>query len=100
MKTTKPAVDLDSLLTQLRADLQYSQQQFWYEGDATNNKVDFSLAQGWEPLHVFNNGSIQRPGSGEDYTVGYDGFVYTVTFATEPADGNDVLIVGVPTWNN
>jgi hypothetical protein len=36
-------------------------------------------------VNVFVDGSLYRPGSGEDYTISYDGFIYTVVMAVAPA---------------
>jgi len=36
-------------------------------------------------VNVFVDGALYRPGSGEDYTISYDGFIYTVVFAVAPA---------------
>ena len=36
-------------------------------------------------MNVFVDGGLYRPGSSEDYTISYDGFIYTVVFAVAPA---------------
>ena len=78
----KPAVNLREELADLRNQPRYRQQTFWYSGNSS--QTDFPLPKGWKPVNVFVDGSIYRPGSGEDYTVSYDGFVYTVVFAVAP----------------
>lgn len=90
---SKPAIDLRAELAQLRAKTVYVEQQFWFTGDAS--ETDFALPRGWVPLHVFNAGSIQKEGASDDYEVEYDGFIYTVSFGTAPANSADVCIIGV-----
>lgn len=63
---------------------------FFFDGDGS--ATDFTLAQGWKPVQVFVDGALFRPGSAEDYTVAFDGFVYTVTLAVAPATV-DVAVV-------
>lgn len=45
----------------------------------------FAVIKGWKPLIVFSNGSLMREGTSDDYTLSFDGFVWTVTFAVAPA---------------
>jgi hypothetical protein len=52
----------------------------------------FTLPLKHKPFLVFDGGAIQREGSGEDYTVAFDGFLYSVVFAVNPAAG-DVTVV-------
>jgi hypothetical protein len=89
----KPAVNLREELADLRNQPQYYQQQFWFAGDGT--ETDFAMAKGWKPLHVFNAGALQKEGSGDEYTVVYDGFIYTVSFNVAPTNGNDIGVIGV-----
>ena len=53
------------------------------------------MPAGWEPLHVFDAGALQKEGSGDEYEVVYDGFIYTVSFNTAPTSGNDIGVIGV-----
>lgn len=92
VSVSKPSFNLREKLTALANPPRYSQQQFWFAGDAS--ETDFALPRGWEPLHVFDAGSLQKEGDADDYTVTYDGFIYTVSFAVAPADGNDIGIIG------
>jgi hypothetical protein len=87
----KPAINLREELTALRNQPRYRQQIFWSEGDAS--ETSFATTKGWKPLFVYDNGALQREGSGEDYTVSFDGFVYTVVFAVAPGSGNNVGII-------
>ncbi|NRP58433.1 MULTISPECIES: hypothetical protein [unclassified Marinobacterium] len=87
---SKPAINLREILAKV-AGLSPSpkQETFFYSGDTTT--TNFPLPKGWKPVNVFENGSLLRPGSGEDYTISYDGFIYTVVFAVAPA----VVDVGI-----
>lgn len=80
---TKPALNLREQLAKL-AGLEPSAEQetFWYAGDSS--ETDFALPEGWKPMNAFVDGAIKRPGSGEDYEVNFDGFIYTVSFAVAP----------------
>jgi hypothetical protein len=88
--TTKDALDLrevaarvaglDKRTNDLPSGLFYQQNE---TGDTST--VAFAVPKGWKPLQVFEAGLLQREGSGEDYTMATDGFVWTVTFAVAPA---------------
>ena len=90
---SKPPINLREKLTELKAQQGYEERQFWFTGDAT--ATDFVMPRGWQPLHVFDGGSLQKEGSGDDYEVTYDGFIYTVSFAVAPANLNNIGIIGV-----
>ena len=47
-----------------------------YPSDGTG--VAFPMPKGWKPLHVYDDGVLQREGSAEDYEVTFDGFNYYV----------------------
>lgn len=85
----KPAVNLREELADLRNQPRTQQETFFYSGDIST--TDFPLPKGWKPKNVFVNGALFRPGSGEDYTISYDGFIYTVVMAVAPA----VVDVGI-----
>ncbi len=89
----KPELSLREELASLRNQGTYQQQQFWFSGDGT--ETDFALPNGWKPLHVFDAGALQKEGSGDEYEVVYDGFIYTVSFNTAPTSGNDIGVIGV-----
>jgi hypothetical protein len=82
-RVTKPAVNLRETLAELKRPAPTRRETFWTSGDTTTTV--FPLEDGWKPTDVFVGGAIQRPGGGEDYTVGFDGFVYSVVFAVAPA---------------
>ena len=90
---SKPPINLREQLTELKATQGYEERQFWFTGDAT--ATDFAMPRGWQPLHVFDGGSLQKEGSGDDYEVTYDGFIYKVSFAVAPANLNNIGIIGV-----
>ena len=93
VRINKPAVNLREELASLRNQGGYQEQQFWFAANGT--LTDFALPQGWGPLHVFNAGLLQKEGSGDEYEVIYDGFIYTVSFNTAPTNGNDIGVIGV-----
>lgn len=57
-------------------------------GTGDGSVTDFTLPKGWKPLAAIKAGSVQVEGSGNDFTVTFDGFVYTVSFAVAPTSGN------------
>ena len=71
-----------------------SEELFWFTGDST--ETDFVLAAGWVPKYAYVDGALMREGSSDDYTVKYNGYVYTVVFAVAPA-AVDVGIIAVRT---
>ena len=89
---SKPSLNLRKRLTALSNPPRYTQQQFWFSGDAS--ETDFALPRGWKPFSVFDAGSLQKDGAADEYEVSFDGFIYTVSFAVAPANGNDVCIIG------
>lgn len=56
---------------------------FVFEFDGT--ETEKVLKKGWEPKAVFLDGSREREGTGNDYTVSFDGFVYSVVWAVAPS---------------
>lgn len=91
ISVSHPAINLREKLSELAARPQYSQYQFWFVGDGTT--TGFAMARGWKPLHVFNAGALQKEGSGDEYTVSYDGFIYTVSFNVAPTNLNDIGVI-------
>jgi hypothetical protein len=81
----KQAQNLREELASLRAKVAagVAQEAFWFSG--TGALTTFPMPRGWRPKFVYVDGALKRPGSGEDYTVTYDGFIYTVAFAAAPA---------------
>lgn len=55
----------------------------------------FVLPLNYKPFLVFDGGALQREGASEDYTVTYDGFIYSVVFAVNPAAGDVAVIAEV-----
>lgn len=58
------------------------------EEDGNSVLVDFEIKTGWQPVAVYVAGARQRQGAGEAYIVTFDGYIYTVTFATAPGSVN------------
>ncbi len=81
----KESQNLREELAALRARVAVgvAQEAFWFSG--TGAQTAFTLPSGWKPKFVYVDGSLRRPGTGEDYTVSFDGFIYTVSFAVAPA---------------
>ncbi len=81
---SKPALNLRALLARVESLKPAPRRNtFWTSGNGVTTV--FTLQRGWKPLDVFVNGALMRPGSGEDYTVSFDGFAHKVTFAVAPA---------------
>ena len=66
-----------------------------YEIDPSDNKVIHTMPKGWKPLHVYEDGSLQREGSAYDYTVEYDGFSYIVKETVAPVAPYSTTVIGV-----
>jgi len=81
---SKPAINLREQLAKFAGiKIAPEKQTFFYSGDSS--ETDFPLPKGWKPVNVFVDGALFRPGSGEDYTISFDGFTYTVVFSVAPA---------------
>jgi len=93
VRAAKPALNIRAALAAARATANYHEEQFWFVGDGS--ETDFVLVNGWVPLHVFDAGALQKEGSGDSYTVTFDGFTTTVVFAVAPGNLNDVCVIGV-----
>jgi hypothetical protein len=66
-----------------------------YEVDPVDDKVIHTMPKGWKPLHVFEDGALQREGSAYDYTVEYDGFNYIVKETVAPVAPYSTTVIGV-----
>ena len=66
-----------------------------YEVDPADNKVIHTMPKGWKPLHVFEDGALQREGSAYDYTVEYDGFNYVIKETVAPVAPYSTTVIGV-----
>jgi hypothetical protein len=66
-----------------------------YEVDPADDKVIHTMPKGWKPLHVFEDGALQREGSAYDYTVEYDGFNYIVKETVAPVAPYSTTVIGV-----
>ena len=49
---------------------------------------------GWKSKFVYVDGALKRPGTDEDYTISFDGFIYSLTFAVVRA-AMDVGVISV-----
>jgi len=88
--TTRNSLDIAEELAELKAEVLGLKSQAVtgltiHEFTGDTSETDFALPKGFKPVVVFENGSLVREGSGEDYTVSFDGFVRTVVFASAPA---------------
>ena len=61
-----------------------------YTSDGTD--VAFTMPKGWKPLHVYDDGVLQREGSAEDYEVTFDGFHYYVKPTVANAGARNTVI--------
>jgi hypothetical protein len=80
----------DEIARLIKLTKNLEQQTFWFAG--VSPTVTFTLPSGWEPVNVYVDGGLMRPGTGEDYTVLYDGFLWSVTFSVAP-NGVDIGII-------
>ena len=64
-----------------------------YTSDGTD--VAFTMPKGWKPLHVYDDGVLQREGAAHDYEVVYDGFDYYVKPAVAPSATTQTCVIGV-----
>lgn len=93
ISVSQPALNVREELTKAQANIPYIQLPFWFVGDGT--ETDFLMPKGWKPLFVYDAGALKKEGSGDDYTITFDGFEYTVSFVVAPTNLNDVGIMGV-----
>lgn len=64
-----------------------------FETDGTD--VVHRMPKGWVPLHVYEDGLLQREGAANDYEVVYDGFDYYVKPAVAPSATTQTCVIGV-----
>jgi hypothetical protein len=62
-----------------------------FTGD--DNTTIFSIPAGWKPKWVYIHGILMREGLTYDYTITYDGFVYSVVFITPPRLTSNISIL-------
>ena len=63
-----------------------------FEVDENDNVIQ-SLPLGWKPLHVYEDGLLQREGTNHDYTVIDTGFGYQVKPAVAPSATTETCII-------
>lgn len=84
VRSAQPAINLRETLAQLLGRKPVLvRDEFYFTGDSST--TDFALPLGWKPFAVYSAGLRQREGSGDDFTVVFDGFIYTISFAVAPA---------------
>jgi len=89
----KQAINLREKVAQIKAAKNTELVDFWFLGNAA--LTSFSLPKGFKPYAVYNGGLRVKNGITDEYTVSYDGSIYTVVFAVAPALNNDICIDGV-----
>ncbi len=82
-RVAKPAINLRETLVALKRPAPTRRETFWTSGDGST--TDFVVEEGWKPTNVYVDGLLYRPGDAEDYTVSFDGCIYTVVLAVAPA---------------
>jgi len=93
VKVTKDKIVIREKLASITKVVNTGLVNFWFLGDAV--VTSFILPIGFKPYSVYNAGARVKEGSADEYTVSYDGSVYSVVFAVAPANGNDICIDGV-----
>ena len=58
-----------------------------------NDEVIHSLPLGWKPLHVYEDGMIQREGDAHDYTVVKTGGAYVIKPTVAPSATTETYII-------
>lgn len=91
VKITKPELNLREELTKAQVSLHYSQEEFYFTGDAII--TTFSLPAGWSPVFVYVDGVKVRKGAAEDFTVTFDGFIYSVEFSSPPGSSAKIDVI-------
>ena len=89
VRINKPALNLREELTKAQGVVRYEQRQFWFEADGA--ETTFTIPLGFEPLHVYDAGALQKEGDADDYTVNEN----SVVFAVAPSNLNRVAVIGV-----
>jgi hypothetical protein len=89
VRINKPALNLREELTKAQGVVRYEQRQFWFEADGV--ETVFTIPVGFEPLHVYDAGLLQKEGDTDDYTVSGN----VVTFSVAPTNLNRVAVIGV-----
>tara|TARA_R110000851_G_C12922822_1_gene550493 strand:- start:224 stop:517 length:294 start_codon:yes stop_codon:yes gene_type:complete len=88
---TQPAKDLREELSKGHTPASDGWDIQKFTGDSS--EVRFAIRAGWEPFSVHVDGLMVREGTGDAYTVPFDGFIYPVVFDTAPGAVNiDVVI--------
>lgn len=92
---TQPAKNLREELASLKYKGGHTHAVAEFTGDST--AVSFAIQAGWKPYAVYSAGARKRKGASEDYTVTFDGHIYTVVFAVAPAAVNIDIDIEVAT---
>lgn len=85
MQIKKPAINLRERIAFLEAKVARlerdarGRETFIFEPSASATTI--TLKQGWKPIRSYTNGVRDAEGSGYDYTVSTDGYLYTLTYA-------------------
>lgn len=81
---SKPAINIRDILAKL-ANIEPPKRTATevFEGDTTT--TTFAVTRGFKPKAVYVDGLRFTEGALEDYTVSFDGFLYSVVFAVAPA---------------
>ena len=58
-----------------------------------NDNVIHSLPLGWKPLHVYEDGLLQREGDVHDYTVVKTGGAYVIKPAVQPTGATETCVI-------
>lgn len=62
-----------------------------FTGDGST--TSFACTRGYKPVLVWKDGVMQREGTGDAYSVAFDGFIHSVVFAVAPANAARVDIL-------
>jgi len=87
---SKGALNFRELLNKLSHQPDTKLHDFWFLGNAV--LTSFSLPLNFKPYAVYNAGVRQKEGSADEYTINFDGFIYSVVFSVAPANLADVVV--------
>lgn len=96
MKAYVPARNLSSELKRQREQAKAfgaSLEPFWFLG--ATSVITFVMKAGWKPKYVYNAGALVKDGATAQYTITYNGFLYSIVFAVAPTAGNHICVMAV-----
>ena len=82
-RITKSALNLRELLAKL-SSLKSAPRRHTFDYEFDGTETSKTLPAGWKPYAVYMNGEREREGTGNDYTLSFDGFAWSVNWPIAP----------------